>query len=64
MHDCCEDPGGVFVCVPSTQVLPGVEEEAANSWGSTTSRETYRQHDIEQREQDRLAGMRVNHVRG
>lgn len=52
------------MCIPSTQVLPSAEEVAADSWGSTTCRETYRKHDIEQREQDRLAGMKVNHVRG
>ena len=55
----------VMVCAYCSflQVLPG-PEEAANHWGSTTCQETYRQHDIEQREQDRLAGMRTNHVRG
>ena len=55
----------VCVCTyaHSFQVLPGPEEVAAHSWGSTTCQETYRQHNVRQKEQDRLAEMRVNHVR-
>ena len=49
-------------CV-SVQVLPEIPG-AALSWGSTTNRSSYRLHNVQERESDRLTAMRENQVGG
>ena len=45
------------------QVLPEIPG-AALSWGSTTNRSSYRPHNVQERESDRLTAMKENQVGG